>query len=420
MTQEQTILHPSKTTVISLLRLSNEVELRSISLLKLVQAVETISVPNRHPCEATTALLDYLLAEIDLAFEVGDTVGAGQLRDVFVRTAEPLWRLLGDWVRKGRLGTGAPNEFFVKRNTEIELDEPDFFRDGFEVWRGQEGELGEDGRRRSVPRMLEGVAGEVLGCGKVVHLLKTLAPDEEWLDYAVAWPSFAELLDGTTGEEVWSSKAEDLPLLDPTEIVRQALFASHIPTPAVIPPTDPPSPTTSLRPFSQSVKDAIAELCEPFFLIVHQKLHRVFLDDCQLQYHLTAIQGVFLMRKGWEIGSFLSGLFEKVRSGFWVSRVSLTRTGADGSRTHLVGLSAAQFDVGQSCRSGKLDGRDARSLSSRFGEELAKHASLRQRLFQLAGRVLGAFPAGLHFSVSKIAEVRTSDLTKSSCAAPTR
>ena len=415
VTQEQAILHPSETTVISLLRLSHEVELRSTSLRKLVDAVETVSTANRHPCQTTTALLDYLLAEGDLAFEVGDAVGAGQLQDVFLRAVEPLWRLLGDWVRKGRLGTGAPNDFFVQRNTEMELDDPDFFWDGFEVWRCEGGE-GEDGRRRSVPRMLEGIAGEVLGCGKVVHVLRTLAPDQEWLDDAMEWPSLAELLVGPTHEKASSGMAKNDSALDPTEVVRQALFASHVPILALVVRAAEPPSSTSFPPFSQSVKDAIAELCKPLFRVVHQKLHRVFLDDCQLQYHITAIQGVFLMRKGWEIGSFLGGLFEKVRCGFLFSERLLTGVNADGSRTRLVGLPAAQLDMGQSCRTGKLDGRDARPVPRRVGEELAKHASLRQRLFQLAGRVLGPFPASLHLSASTFAATSGRvDLTKSLC-----
>ena len=86
-------------------------------------------------------------------------MGAGQLQDVFLRAVEPLWRLLGDWVRKGRLGTGAPNDFFVQRNTEMELDDPDFFWDGFEVWRCEGGE----GGRWEEEERTEDVGGD---CGR--------------------------------------------------------------------------------------------------------------------------------------------------------------------------------------------------------------------------------------------------------------
>lgn len=187
----------------------------------------------------------------------------------------------------------------MTKNDEVEVDEPEFFKDGF---REEEG----------VPRFLREVAKEALECGKAVHLLKTLAPGEEWFEEGSEWPTFAALASGrmnvVVGEEEQPVEVE----LDPMMIARQALLPTLARSASAIeepPPRRDPSAITS---FSQSITEAIADLCTPLFQVVHYKLHRLICDNCRIEYHLTAIQGVFLMRKGWEVGSFLNGLFEKV------------------------------------------------------------------------------------------------------------
>lgn len=302
-TYERSILAPTGPTVISLLRLSHEVAQQAPTLDALVRALATFDHPTsmlQHPCEASAVLLDALQGEVELSYEVGDRSKADALTAVLVESVRPLWTLLGHWVLHGQLGSGGRNDFFVRRN-DVDVADPDFFASGHELW------TREGGTGVVVPRMMSGVAEDALDCGRAVFLLKALALGEERLEDVVEWPTFAELL----GRAPVLTPTVVEQHFDPASKVRQALF------PARRPATELPSPLLTgthsvLRSFSQTLSDRVVETCEPLFRFFHFKLHRVFVDEAELEFHLEAIQGLFLMRRGWEVGSFLGSLFETV------------------------------------------------------------------------------------------------------------
>lgn len=198
-------------------------------------------------------------------------------------------------------------EFWIKRNEEVELEDGEFFREGFVLLGAdQDGNAG-----RSVPSYLEDFAEEVLECGKAVGLLKALLPGEDWVDGETGrkWPTLSNLVNGENSDAIAEQEDEKL---DAASIARKALLP--LPTGRI-----PPSATLSLpTDLSTSFVDALAlstsTLLSPIFHTIHSELHRVVVEECRLLEHVRAIQGVYLMRKGWELGVWCGEVWEKVRA----------------------------------------------------------------------------------------------------------
>ncbi|KAL8286180.1 hypothetical protein RQP46_004668 [Phenoliferia psychrophenolica] len=364
-TYESSILAPpTPTSLISLLRLSHDVSLLSPTLSALVRALATFDHPlsmRQHPCLASSLLLNSLQSEVERAYEIGSFVRAEALQDVLCTTVRPLWTLLGDWVLRGHLGSGGGrNDFWVRRNEDVEgVGDPAFFRAGFELW-SREGEMS-----WTVPRMMEAVAEDALECGKVVFLLRTLSPGGGGGgDLLAEWPPFAQLLGRHRPPPAPSPPTSPL---SPSETIHLALLSPllapppHFSPPSSSYPTNIP-PHSVLRSFSQTLSSRVEETCAPLFATFHERLHRVFYDDSRFEYHLEAIQGVFLMRKGFEIGTFLGSVFETMDRGLaWTDFQLLNSTwrravGPDNEWTDptLVRFRVAGRNVQPSSRSVKV------------------------------------------------------------------
>lgn len=287
----------SKDVLISLLQLSRQIDLYAKELDLLSRAIDTLNRPTLHPSQTSTALIDFLEQEIDLAYSVGDVRTAECMREVFVKTVEPFWSNLGSWIHKGFLRERAG--FFIERNGVGDSMESAYYAEGYCV-------VG-DG---SAPNFLSGFVGDLLAVGRAVNVLDTVAAHET---DGSTWLSFAEVLGKrrtAVGVVPERSTSE--------EIIRQSLFSSlstplshDIATHSITPPT-------GCHSFSRMLVDVVEELCEPIFSTVQAQLYSVFMVDFRFRHHLEVIEGIFLMRNGSEMGSFLTDLFEKVRR---ISRV---------------------------------------------------------------------------------------------------
>ncbi|KZT71569.1 hypothetical protein DAEQUDRAFT_749911 [Daedalea quercina L-15889] len=219
-------------------------------------------------------LLDSLLVGVQEHVSMGDYVSANVLMRVFSESAEPMWTMVGRWMKDGmpvRDYTSRPggrladldDEFFVEDN-ELPLLDPDFWTDGFVL--REEGGEGAGPRRTAVPVFLSSVARDVLDAGKAVGLLRVLEiaalldRDSPWM---TNWPSFTALLG-----------------LDRTEDL------------------------------SQSLHDAVWPHCS----LAQETLQKVLVDDCDLMLHLSAIENVCLMRRGDGMSHFIDVLFTKMDS----------------------------------------------------------------------------------------------------------
>ncbi|TFY67661.1 hypothetical protein EVJ58_g1495 [Rhodofomes roseus] len=221
-------------------------------------------------------LLDSLLVAVQEHVSMGDYVSADALMSVFSGSAEPIWAMVGRWMKDE-----LDDEFFVEDN-ELPLLDPDFWTDGFVL--REEGGDGDAPRRTAVPVFLSSVARSILDAGKAVGLLRVLEiaalldrdTPGSWMAH---WPSFSAILGTARGQLEGSGPASRL------------LF-------------------TSTEDLSQALHDAVWLHCS----LAQGTLQRVLVDECDLMLHLSAIESVCLMRRGDAMSHFVDILFTKMDS----------------------------------------------------------------------------------------------------------
>ncbi|KAG1809247.1 Spc98 family-domain-containing protein [Suillus variegatus] len=237
------------------------------------------SLSSRVPPAAVTAhLLDACLRSAEEQSSLGDKITAEALTEVFVRSAQPVWAMVGRWVSDGMpvRDTWEPSdnqtldeEFFVEDN-ELPLMDPDFWAEGYvlKTLSDFEARTG-DAKAISVPVFLERIADRILETGKAVGLLRVLGiPLLNHADSDVQWSSLATLI----GQHKRDAS-------DPENL-------AHL------------------------ISDKIA----PYYTSSGSQLTQVLTEDCDLSRHFTAIEGLYLMTRGDVIGHFADVLFAKMDS----------------------------------------------------------------------------------------------------------
>lgn len=239
------------------------------------------------PFTMSALLLDTLLTAADSSSSNGELETSKALMQVFAASAEPIWTMTGLWlkhgmpthdqafVQEGDSLTALDYEFFIQDNGLSILDY-DFWTDGFTVCEANP----EAHASGSASVLLDVMANHVLRAGKAVGLLRILdlslindpTPESTWM---TDWPTFA------------------------------ALLHEHHATALV---------ETSKEHLARFVHDIILPRCQ----IPQKRLAQVALSECDLWLHLTAIEELYLMRKGDAISYFSETLFAKMDSGqFW-------------------------------------------------------------------------------------------------------
>ncbi|KAI0314462.1 Spc98 family-domain-containing protein [Amylostereum chailletii] len=235
------------------------------------------------PSAISSLLLDSLLETAQENLVMGNSVTHKVLMRVFIMAAEPIWTMVGHWLRDGmpiqeaadRRATpgyaGLVDEFFVEDNQLFLLD-PDYWSEGFVLRdRNSEGERAPS----PIPAFLDLVASQVLGAGKAVGLMRALGlpleyEGDEQPSLLPQWPSFTSLFNGTN-------------LVDSTRI-------------------------TSVDDLSRFVYDELISQCRT----VQGRLVQVVVDECELWYHLSAIEDLYLMRRGDVMSRVFDVVFAKM------------------------------------------------------------------------------------------------------------
>ncbi|GBE79798.1 predicted protein [Sparassis crispa] len=244
------------------------------------------------PSAMTALLLDRLLTAVQEHTSMGDAVTSDALMHVFDDTAEPIWAMVGRWMKDGmplrevvqpteaqRFGC-LEDEFFIEDNEMLMLD-PDFWAHGFTLRSGQS----DDGENRStsVPTFLSHVAQHILAAGKAIGLLRALdvqavvdrAAKQHWM---AQWRPFKTLMASAMGSN--------------TAVVQWQ------------------SVTTSTDNLSSMIFDELS----PHLSLAQDMLMKVLVDECDLWLHLTAIEDLYLMRRGDGMSHFLDSLFARMDS----------------------------------------------------------------------------------------------------------
>lgn len=256
----------------------------------------------RQPAALTALLLDTLFSNVQQHMERGDKVTSDALMRVFVRTAEPVWGMVGRWLKDGMglglgVGTGGKSgmadelddEFFIESSgvgigmMGMGLMDPEFWKEGYALREGVvsygDSDSPEEGSmlRRAIPLFLEHVAQLVLETGKAVGLLRALGQPP--LANAFSdWKSFSNLV---------SSETQGI---DGVVEENDGLFSVSVDT------------------LSRLIYDGLL----PHYQATGMRLVKVLIDDCGLWKHLATIEDLFLMRKGDAMSHFIDVLFTKV------------------------------------------------------------------------------------------------------------
>ena len=251
---------------------------------RLDQAVWNLpNMPTQLPPAVVSALLvDLLLQAAEEQWSMGNILASNALMTVFAKTSEPIWRMIGKWLKDGMPvrnvwdpldDTQALDEEFFIEDNELPLMDPDLWADGY-VLRSHV--VLDDGKRKqaAVPAFLGPVVDRILEAGKAVGLLRMMGTY-----------FFSESVVG-----------EAHPLLG------SKTFAQLI-----------ESSTAGLRD-SESLSHVVLEELSAYCLAADLRLSRVLTEECELSLHLAAIEGLYLMTRGDVVSNFTDVVFAKVRS----------------------------------------------------------------------------------------------------------
>ena len=237
------------------------------------------------PFTMSTLLLDTLLTAADSSSSNGDMKTSKALMQVFTASAEPVWSMTGLWlkhgmptqdqplVQEGDSLTALDDEFFIQDNG-LSILEPEFWTDGFTI-RDANPEAHGSG---SASVLLDLIANHVLRAGKAVGLLRILD---------------LPLINDATPEPTWMTKWPTF----------TALLHEHHATALV---------ETSKEHLARFVHDIILPRCQ----IPQKQLAQMAISECDLWLHLTAMEELYLMRKGDALSYFSDTLFGKVGRSF--------------------------------------------------------------------------------------------------------
>lgn len=302
--------------VVSLLEtqdaLSDEFDTAFVVVYEIVQKVFEVTSKaddgahvvqtRRSPSVHTTLLLDTLFLTLQEHAERNSVVVSRMLMRVFVRTAEPIWAMVGKWLRdgmnvqsgeRGEKSSDLEEEFFIESSgvgigmMSLGLFDPDFWSEGYclrdqHVPGGMVGENWENARRRLVPSFLDHIAVPVLGTGKAIGLARVLGLSQPSQGFS-KWLSFADVihssLNGESGEGTCSQKDR-----------LSALFS------------------VSVDSLSRIVYDYLWPVCEA----TGDWTVTIIVNDCELGRHLNAIEDLFFMRRGDTLSHFIDLVFVKV------------------------------------------------------------------------------------------------------------
>ncbi|WVQ94433.1 hypothetical protein IAU59_001512 [Kwoniella sp. CBS 9459] len=246
-----------------------------------------------------TVLLNLIHSTIICVEQTGSTGHISSLHRLFALSAVPTWGMLGDWLERGMpipsslLDPDTPastsddgderpldNEFFIKRDRDVSWIDEDFWECGFIV--GDEG----------WPEWLgDGLGEMILESGKAKGLLRSLVGS---IGLSEEWTPLLDILDGTH--------------LTDTEALQHGLATEH----------------------DLDVTSRISGYLRPMCQITQFHLRRVLEEECGLEEHLDAIEGLFFHCAFDVLREWTQGLYKKVASNErWADFHALTSTFRD-------------------------------------------------------------------------------------------
>ncbi len=217
--------------------------------------------------------------------------------EVFIATAEPVWRMSSLWLTDGIFGSRIPgishleDEFFIESN-DLPLSDRDFWSDGYAL---RTTTLPQDDNLEAslcVPVFLKPTSDSILSAGKSIGLLRILDdhgdinPDVLRNLGTTQLPGFKDFL--TEALKVLTDEIDSVGD-SPLEAFRR-------------------DRSLTIDDFTLILRERLLPRCQT----VDRSLLDVLFSDCQFSDHLSSIEGLFLMRKGDTMSDFCEILFSQV------------------------------------------------------------------------------------------------------------
>lgn len=262
-----------------------------------------------HPSVLSTRLLDRLFHAINTQLAIGELSTASCLINIFVKTVEPLWKLVGQWMRDGVKVGGSQDiddadkneqdlELFVQRR-DINFTDPDFWENGYTLrcegdddW--EDSQIVTPSRPLLVPEIFGSISVDILTAGKVVGLLRALGlepfgeGESQWS--SATWGTFSNIYHTSQTE----SSVSTVSVLDENSDMLEADM------------------TYASRLVMGLLNATMIEHISPWCRSANQRLNRLLIDDCDMMEHLSAIENFYFMRQGDAMAAFCDRIFTKV------------------------------------------------------------------------------------------------------------
>ena len=277
-----------------------------------------------HPTVLSKLILDSLLLDSRRKLADGDEMCSTTLMTLFIRTAEPLWRSIGLWLKRGADISDAPDcvntdasgrkDFFIHRQ-DVPVAAAFFWSHGYTLCSSTLTGTAEFSAKGDtvVPQFLANIALDLLAAGKSVGLLKSLDVVEfftdenaeyEWLQ---GWPTLKDMIRSDVSPLTFSDKLSlpnvvgNEPSVPRTDTFNSRSIDSH----SVI-----ASQFTSVDSLASLIQERLLPWCQ----LAQVRLTREIVKECGLRDHVHSISSLFLGQRGDAMTLFYDILVDKVFS----------------------------------------------------------------------------------------------------------
>ncbi|KAI8879160.1 hypothetical protein K501DRAFT_257290 [Backusella circina FSU 941] len=314
--------------IISILKLRNTLD-PALQVFGEIHSI-AIGIPFDHQMNACSYLISVIYERTLIAQSSEQLHIYTHLLDVFVQTMAPIGRMMDDWIFYGNLEIDKANEFYVKRQLGIHMDEMDFWKKGYFLSQVERTE-----GCFKCPLFDGHVMERVFFTGKAINLLtrmnklpRNVESIEVLSDDGVELIT-SDVEDGDAEQiKVYHQEAENN-APERKDIKHDALTRALFPllNPSMNKTKDKNmEPSTIGLLFDQVFIQAVEEYIEKPYHQVANHLNKVLHQECALDQQLKTLASVYLLLGNDLMHSFCESLFIQMdKNANWFGEIILNR-----------------------------------------------------------------------------------------------
>ncbi|KAG2182135.1 hypothetical protein INT43_007062 [Umbelopsis isabellina] len=266
---------------------------------------------SKWPLTITISLLNTLYHHVDVA-QSSNSLWFSQLERLFFISFQPYARMIDSWISDGTLSEDIGSEFFLERNSQINVKSSRFWRHGYQLRNTEDGS--------PYPIFLHSFISKIFFSGKAMNFIFGMGiPKADNLGYTHRLSLDAYLCEGFDKRQLQRQEKKNRPKISPTE----RLLQSHFPTlsnttldPTPGPSTSHISPDTHMQDLS---RHWYSSLLDNYIDPRYQHLAKILMDtlneQAHLKHHLQSLACLFLMIEGDVMQRFADSIFIRMEDG---------------------------------------------------------------------------------------------------------